>query len=789
MALVITSSVAINDSTSSYSAVVSGKLVSNARIDFILKINGVAVASVSTTGTSATLTGVLASEIYDNAQGHSLTNAATLEALEDNGLGGVAQSASKSGNITINARCSGLNTTSPTSGSPINLDSVDPVNISASWTRPHAAFRGRLKGYVYNGSTYVLIFNRYDYTTSANFDVVALGYNDEMIAAMNGVSPRNFKLELYTQFDDGTADNLDIGGLNDSDIITNGVTKTFVTLSRIAIGNFELLPIDLSVPFTLTTYGSFSHTIRLYLKKTDGTSVLIKTQSVSAGVVSGSFAIGATERSIILNALPTSTYATTYAEVDTASYGTTDSKSVATTLTLNAEFKPVIGSVVHAESASTQYVKTALGYGAGTPFYVTSKSKVAFTIPITHATGATLAMIRVQFAGTDKSQAASPLTTDALVTAGSLMATITVTDSRGRISTLTTAAIVVRSYTYPKVDKFEVFRAASVSGAFDPLGTYFRAVIQGTAYSVLALDGVTQKNWIKYKIDYRVKNTGSYSNNAAVTPGGLTFGELTINGIAGFLAENAYDVRIRVYDAFYDLDNDASTLEDTDDYAETLTLLQIAGVSMFLGPDYVAFGKVHSGGVNNTIEALKAIVAGTQLVSQQETGTPPLVVASTTQVPNLNVDRLDNYHAGNASGQIPLSNGTKNVNLNADLLDGFEGVDLQDILAVGSSGTHYWIKFKDGTLIKYGVGSVTMAISTGWGSGYSSAEQTYTFNTTIPFTSVPHVSLDLTNSGGSTIIATVTNVTSLLFKFVGLRFSTLASGAIAYRYFAIGRWN
>jgi len=36
----------------------------------------------------------------------------------------------------------------------------------------------------------------------------------------------------------------------------------------------------------------------------------------------------------------------------------------------------------------------------------------------------------------------------------------------------------------------------------------------------------------------------------------------------------------------------------------------------------------------------------------------------------LDADLLDGYHAGNASGNVPLSNGTLNTNLNADLLDG-----------------------------------------------------------------------------------------------------------------------
>jgi hypothetical protein len=49
----------------------------------------------------------------------------------------------------------------------------------------------------------------------------------------------------------------------------------------------------------------------------------------------------------------------------------------------------------------------------------------------------------------------------------------------------------------------------------------------------------------------------------------------------------------------------------------------------------------------------------------------PLLPDSDTTVQALNSDTVDNYHAGNSSGQVPISNGTVNTNLNADLLDGY----------------------------------------------------------------------------------------------------------------------
>jgi hypothetical protein len=62
-------------------------------------------------------------------------------------------------------------------------------------------------------------------------------------------------------------------------------------------------------------------------------------------------------------------------------------------------------------------------------------------------------------------------------------------------------------------------------------------------------------------------------------------------------------------------------------------------------------------------------------------------VSNGTLNSNLNADLLDGYHAGNGSGQIPINNGTLNVNLNADLLDGKSASDFTTITSdFGRSG-------------------------------------------------------------------------------------------------------
>lgn len=60
----------------------------------------------------------------------------------------------------------------------------------------------------------------------------------------------------------------------------------------------------------------------------------------------------------------------------------------------------------------------------------------------------------------------------------------------------------------------------------------------------------------------------------------------------------------------------------------------------------------------------------------------------------LDADMVDGYHAGNASGNVPVSNGTLNINLNADLLDGKHlseiGGGIWDVIIEDQkpSGTH-----------------------------------------------------------------------------------------------------
>jgi hypothetical protein len=81
---------------------------------------------------------------------------------------------------------------------------------------------------------------------------------------------------------------------------------------------------------------------------------------------------------------------------------------------------------------------------------------------------------------------------------------------------------------------------------------------------------------------------------------------------------------------------------------------------------FVAYGSASVG----SILGGGLTVAGTTTL-YPGAGIPAITVSGSTAVcTGLNADQLDGYSAGNATGQIPISNGTANANLNADAVDG-----------------------------------------------------------------------------------------------------------------------
>lgn len=195
-----------------------------------VNVNGVTVKTLSVEPTASSYTfynidfNAVKAAIYAAATGKSLSGCVTVKAINSRIVPSANVNATTNvGNLTIAGRNSALVTTANT----IDMSLEDPANLTFSWTRPHTAFRARIKFYVND----VLIFNRTGFgssnpTSSADLkDYGGDDYTAAIVAAMNSVSPRNYKVELYTQFVANST--VDLGSLNDSDTITNGMVYPF----------------------------------------------------------------------------------------------------------------------------------------------------------------------------------------------------------------------------------------------------------------------------------------------------------------------------------------------------------------------------------------------------------------------------------------------------------------------------------------------------------------------------------------------------------------------------------
>lgn len=523
MALAISSAIAINDSTSSYSVAVTGKLSSGNEVIFEMFVGGVLVSSVSTFGTSATLSGVTATEIYTNANGKSLTNGVTVYAYELNGIGEIIQSASRSGNITINARLSSL---VYSTANPYNLDSI--TNIIASWTRPHTAFRARVTIYV-NG---VWCFSRYGFGTNCSFDPNDYaGYVTNMVNAMGGVSPREIKMVVQTQFNANTIVDLS-GGLLESTGKT--VTKLFVEKSTLLTFNaFTIASALASIGYSVdVNSGGVTHDLEL---KFGTTSILTRTGLTGAEV---SIVPTAGEITAMFNATG-SVNSITATLILTTKYGGvaigTDSRTALATV--DATVKPNFTTVTHSEATVSPDVATLIGA------YVQGISSL--NLAITGAVAGTGSAIKSYKITVEAKEinAVSGMS-NVIVGSGTIVITGRVTDNRDRYLEKT-VNVTVLAYQQPKINRFVLSRT-DATGTPDPLGEYIEFDID---VSVSSLINGVEKNTLKYILDTAIHGS-SYTNKATVNHTSVSFVDDSIV-YSGYLIENSYDGRVTIQDKFF----------------------------------------------------------------------------------------------------------------------------------------------------------------------------------------------------------------------------------------------
>lgn len=240
MALLVSTTPAINDTTSSYVVAFTGRQSTGNTIMIELAIKGVVVAigllAAGSTATSVTVSGLTATEIYTNLYGYSRTNAATYKAYEISNYGEpyeavVQSSVLKYGNVTINDRLDSASTpTAPTAANPLDIGLSDPINIDIAVNypdiNPNNFFKSWHEVWVWNGSAWILCGNGFSSTlTSVSYNIApGSDMSNDIIAAMGGVSPRDLKIITYTAcvFEQLWV----VGGAMKTTTIANGVVNS-----------------------------------------------------------------------------------------------------------------------------------------------------------------------------------------------------------------------------------------------------------------------------------------------------------------------------------------------------------------------------------------------------------------------------------------------------------------------------------------------------------------------------------------------------------------------------------
>lgn len=592
---------------------------------FRLKVRGVTIAasvvtvSAKASGSSSFNISSLRSDIYAKAVGGTFTVGTAImpgvitvesENWYDDTPFPIYSSTSAAKSLTFNYRFNNLSLTEPTTANPWNIDSTTGNTVTASWTRSYTPFYARLKGYV-NGS---LVFNRYGFTSSTTMDVIAYGYKEAIIAAMSGVSPADFRLDIITQFDDGTSDyfNLPYTGSEGTNrrSTTDSITYTFVQKTTISTSAFTIGSALTQIPYTLNILQSGStNTIRVYINSVEITS-LTQTGVTTNGT--NYITVDAAKKQSILTQIPNSSTGEMYMTVETfvgaISYGTNPTAVV--TATVSDDYNPTVSAI---RSELTSGIQAQLAAGV----YLKSKSAVRFAVTGAAGYGATISKYEWSFASQGAtittSSASLNIDTATLSTYGTnLSATIKITDSRTKTYTWTATGITILNYIPPNIISFDVQRSTN-TGVLDPLGNYAKYIFNISAGSVIY--SATERNRVKYKLQYFTTIWNDISTSTG-TEGVLT-ANTTYTSTTTFNLALSYPVRILVYDDFFVTDNDYISASDTLAYGK---------VAMMLGDDYVSIGKIWSQGA---LDVGGDIYANGIKVST--TATTPVVTISASQ--------------------------------------------------------------------------------------------------------------------------------------------------------------
>lgn len=203
-------------------------------------------------------------------------------------------------------------------------------------------------------------------------------------------------------------------------------------------------------------------------------------------------------------------------------------KTVLLTAKVPTSLYPSIRSVAHTEAAT--------GLPSGVGAYVQSKSKLKVTITAAGVYSSTIKSYSSTFQG--KTYSGSSFTTDTIIGSGSMNIVTTVTDSRGRSSTLTTPLSVL-AYEPPKITTFKVARYSGTTP--NPEG---QNVQINLSYSVTSLNS---KNTASAKIEYKKTSDTSWATFETRTDLSMIG---TLQPSRNFSIDYQWDFKVTLTDAF-----------------------------------------------------------------------------------------------------------------------------------------------------------------------------------------------------------------------------------------------
>lgn len=296
----------------------------------------------------------------------------------------------------------------------------------------------------------------------------------------------------------------------------------------------------ISIPVADKSAYALGETLRISIQGAGSGRTHTLTYKIGEDVVRTVTDVGASDSYALpldlANYITTSTSATMTIVCETFINGTSQGTASTTAgITVPESVKPTISSVTAAETVSG-WPSTLSGK------WVQGVSKPQLTITASGAYGSSIARYSTTL-NNQTVQGAAPKFGQ-LSASGNLVATTTVTDTRGRTATYS-LALTVLAYSPPQISGFQISRCDE-SGNYQDSGTYARI---SAVVSISSLEGL---NTFWARPDYKANGSASWITSGAKIADGATSLNITnqLLGFGGVFDEmTGYNFRLYVVDA------------------------------------------------------------------------------------------------------------------------------------------------------------------------------------------------------------------------------------------------